>query len=646
MCGIVGFVQPGGLRRREALLTSGKMADTISHRGPDDSGVWIDETAGVTLAHRRLAVIDLSVTGRQPMFSPSGRYVISFNGEIYNHLEIRRKLDLLYPGAVRWKGTSDTESLLAAIDNFGLERALQQSVGMFAFGLWDRRDRTLYLARDRLGEKPLYFGWQNQMFMFSSELKAIACHPSFKSVIDRDALVLFARYGYIPAPRSIYAGIQKLTPGSYLTLTVGTCAHSVGKLPAPKRYWSLQEVIKSGKDRPFEGDTNEAVDALDGLLRQAVASQATADVPLGAFLSGGIDSSMITALMQDSSSQPVKTFTIGFGEPQYNEAHQAKKVAALLGTDHTEMYVQPKDALNVIPRLPMLYDEPFSDSSQIPTAMVTAMARRHVTVALSGDGGDEVFGGYARYSWARDLWRFLSPVPKPIRHVYQHIIAAAPPRLSSAGIVGKARMVSDILSYRFDVVEQLYLLLVSHWRSPLMIVNHTSEPRSSISDYSTWPEVSEVRSRMMAIEALTYLPDDILVKVDRAAMGVSLETRAPFLDHRVVEFAWRLPVSVKIRRRQGKWILRQALYRRVPKPLVARPKRGFIVPIESWLRGPLRDWAEDLLDASRLRIEGFFHVAPIRERWAEHITGRRQWDRSLWDVLMFQAWLQETQARR
>ena len=364
--------------------------------------------------------------------------------------------------------------------------------------------------------------------MFASELKAIACHPSFIGVVDRDALALFTRYGYIPAPWCIYEEIQKLTPGAYVTLRFGSGSQDVGKIPEAKRYWSLQDAIERGIERPFSGDTTEAIETLDGLLRQAVASQAIADVPLGAFLSGGIDSSMIVALMQSHSPRPVKTFTIGFGEADYNEANQAKEVAAFLGTDHTEVYVAPEDALDVIPRLPLLYDEPFSDSSQIPTSIVAGMARKHVTVALSGDGGDEMFGGYARYSWARDLWRVLSPVPASCRRAYQRLIAALPAHWPSAGMIGKARMISDILSYQFDKVEQLYLLLVSHWRSPKTIVSHAREPQSRLSDYSTWPEVAEIRSRMMAIEALTYLPDDILVKVDRAAMGVSLETRAPF----------------------------------------------------------------------------------------------------------------------
>ncbi len=641
MCGVVGFVQPGGFVRQEAILTSSKMADAVAHRGPDDSDVWLDETTGVALAHRRLAVIDLSAAGHQPMVSQSGRYVISFNGEIYNHLDIRRRLETRYPDEIVWKGTSDTESILAAIECLGLQDALQQSVGMFAFGLWDRQERKLYLARDRLGEKPLYFGWQNQVFLFSSELKGMACHPAFSGVVDRGAVALFTRYGYIPAPWSIYEGIQKLAPGAFLELSVGRGAQCYGELPESKRYWSLQDVIERGTERPFEGDTSEAVEVLHEILRQAVVSQAIADVPLGAFLSGGVDSSTIVALMQAHSSRPVRTFTIGFGEHHYDEAVHARKVAELLGTDHTEMYVSPQDALNAIPRLPVLYDEPFSDSSQIPTALVAEMARKHVTVALSGDGGDEVFGGYARYSSARALWRVLSPLPNVVRQTFQRISAAIPARWPSSGIVGKARMLSDILDYQFPTVEQLYFLLVSHWRSPTTVVNQVDEPRTVLSDRSMWPDASEMEGRMMATDTLTYLPDDILVKVDRAAMAVSLETRAPLLDHRVVEFAWRLPLSLKIRGGQGKWILRKVLHGYVPQKLVKRTKRGFIVPIESWLRGPLRDWGEALLDERRLRIDGFFRVAAIRERWAEHIRGVRQWDRCLWDILMFQAWLDE-----
>ena len=615
------------------------MADVIAHRGPDDADVWLDGSVGVALANRRLAVIDLSAAGHQPMCSHSGRYVISFNGEIYNHQELRHRLDGGSGPVVRWTGTSDTESLLAAIEHFGLATALRYAVGMFAFALWDRQERALYLARDRLGEKPLYFGWQNGVFMFASELKSLACHPAFARMIDRQALALYLRHNYIPGPWSIYQDIRKLAPGTFVKIGFGNTPSPVGAEPAPEPYWSLRGVIEAGQERPFEGDAGEAVEALHDVLRQAVESQIAADVPLGAFLSGGIDSSTIVALMQACSPRAVRTFTIGFEEPAYNEAQHAKEVADHLGADHTEMYVSPQDALDVIPKLPVLYDEPFSDSSQIPTSMVAAMTREHVTVALSGDGGDELFGGYTRYYRTRALWRFLGPVPNWMRRVYQGAVAAVPPCWGKGRIYDRACKVSDILD--FQAPEQLYFRLLSHWKAPAAIVQHTSEPRTCLSDHRAWPDAPELASRMMAIDALTYLPDDILVKVDRAAMGVSLETRAPFLDHRVVEFAWRLPLSVKIRKDESKWILRQVLYRHVPRNLVERPKMGFGVPLEAWLRGPLKDWAESLLDESRLRDEGYFRPAPIRKRWREHLDGSRRWDACIWDILMFQAWLDE-----
>ena len=614
------------------------MAAAIAHRGPDDHGVWVDSNDGIALAHRRLAVVDLSSAGHQPMQSPSGRYVIAFNGEIYNHLELRRRVDTRVLSGVKWRGRSDTETFLCAIDFFGLGEVLQHAVGMFAFALWDRQDRTIYLARDRLGEKPMYFGWQHGVFMFGSELKALASHPSFNAEIDREALVLFLRHNYVPAPWSIYKGIYKLTPGTYVKLAIGDARERVGEHPQSERYWSLQGAIANGIDRPFVGDINETVEALHDTLVGAIAPQVTADVPLGAFLSGGIDSSTIVALMQAQSSRPVQTFTIGFEDPGYNEALHAKAVAQHLGTDHTELYASPRDALDVIPRLPSLYDEPFSDSSQIPTVLVSEMTRKHVTVALSGDGGDELFGGYRRYFRMRSLWRLLSPLPDPLRRLYKHLMAVAPAHWGSGiAILDKARKLADILNFQFP--EELYHGLISHWKEPAGVVRKASEPPTKLSDPAMWPRAGELESRLMAIDTLTYLPDDILVKVDRAAMGVSLETRAPFLDHRVVEFAWRLPQSVKIRRGQGKWVLRQVLYKHVPRDLVERPKMGFGVPLSSWLRGSLRDWAESLLDERRLRTDGFFDPEPIRRKWLEHVAGRRQWDAYLWDVLMFQAWL-------
>lgn len=639
MCGLAGFVQRGGFPASQGKLTASKMADMIAHRGPDDAGVWIDDRAGVALASRRLAVIDLSAAGHQPMCSHSGRYVIAFNGEIYNHQELRHRLDGRTGSAVRWFGNSDTESLLAAIEHLGLETALRSAVGMFAFALWDRQERELWLARDRIGEKPLYYGWQNGVFMFASELKSLVCHPAFDGTVDREALVLYLRHNYIPGPWSIYQGIRKLAPGTFVTMGFGKESLQVGAEPEPQAYWSLHEVIEAGRQCPFEGDAGEAVEALHEVLRQAVGSQLEADVPLGAFLSGGIDSSTVVALMQECSPRPVRTFTIGFEEPAYNEAEHARAVANHLGADHTEMYVSPQDALDVIPRLPLLYDEPFSDSSQIPTSMVSAMTREHVTVALSGDGGDELFGGYTRYFRARALWKYLGPAPNWMRRAYRGAVAAVPPRWGRSRTFDRACKLSEILD--FQEPEQLYHRLLSHWRSPAAVVRHGCEPPTAMSDHRRWPDAPDMESRMMAIDTMTYLPDDILVKVDRAAMGVSLETRAPFLDHRVVELAWRLPLSVKIRKNEGKWILRQILYRHVPVNLVERPKMGFGVPLESWLRGPLKDWAESLLDESRLRGEGYFHPAPIRKRWTEHIDGTRRWDACIWDILMFQAWLDE-----
>ena len=616
------------------------MSAAIAHRGPDDDGVWLDAGFGVALAHRRLAVIDLSAAGHQPMCSSSGRYVIVFNGEIYNHAELRKQLDARSSPAIPWVGSSDTEVLLAAIERFGLRRALKDVVGMFAFALWDRQERTLCLVRDRLGEKPLYYGWQNRVFLFGSELKALVAHPCFAGDVDREALLSFLRYKYVPAPWSIYRGIRKLVPGSIVELTLGR--HGPGlDLPEPRRYWSLDDVIKRGRERPFEGRADDAVTALHDVLEEAVVPQVAADVPVGAFLSGGVDSTMIVALMQANSSRPVRTFTIGFKDARYDEAVYAREVARWLGTDHHELYASPQDVMDVIPRLPSMYDEPFSDSSQIPTFLVAEMTRAHVTVALSGDGGDELFGGYQRYFRMRDLLSVLSPIPLGVRRLCVRAINAVPVQWGNGmSVFDRARTLADLLS--FEGEEQLYHSLVSHWRTPVIVARDVSERRITLSDPASWPKVTGIESRMMAVDTVTYLPDDILVKVDRAAMAVSLETRAPFLDHRVVEFAWRLPLLTKIRGRQGKWVLRQVLGRYVPSELVERPKMGFGVPLASWLRDPLRDWAEELLDERRLRTGGYFRPTAIRKRWGEHISGRRRWDASLWTVLMFQAWLAES----
>lgn len=616
----------------------GRMGEAIAHRGPDDSGVWLDVGAGIGLSYRRLSILELSPAGHQPMVSASGRYVIAFNGEIYNHLDLRLQL-----GDRAWRGHSDTETLLAGFEIWGIEQTLQRAVAMFAIALWDRDTRTLTLARDRLGEKPLYYGWQGGVFLFGSELKALKQHPAFVGEVDREALALYLRYCCVPAPRSIYRGVCKLAPGTLLRV----CA-SDRQLPEPKQFWSLKDVIEHGQRELFQGSDAEAVAVLEAKLLDAVRLQQIADVPLGAFLSGGIDSSTVVALMQAQSRRPVRTFTIGFQEAGYNEAEHAKAVARHLGTNHTELYVTPAQAQAVIPRLATLYDEPFADSSQIPTSLVSQMAREHVTVSLSGDAGDELFGGYNRYAWATKILQYPRPLRKLLAHgftalspsawnwLYRALAPVLPKSMRFALPGDKAHKLASILGAESQAA--IYRGLVSTWPAPAEVVLGSEEPATLLDDRASWGDVAALEHRMMALDAMTYLPDDILVKVDRAAMGVSLETRVPFLDHRVVEFAWQLPLSMKIRDGQGKWLLRQVLYKYVPKELIERPKMGFGVPIDAWLRGPLREWAEALLDEARLRREGYFRPEPIRKKWREHLSGRRYWQYYLWDVLMFQAW--------
>lgn len=632
------------LQTAEMLLR--KMGDAIAHRGPDDSGVWTDCSAGIGLSHRRLSIVDLSPAGHQPMSSASGQYVIVFNGEIYNHLSLRKSLGAagLAPD---WRGHSDTETLLAGFDAWGIQATIEKSIGMFAIAIWDKRTRTITLGRDRLGEKPLYYGWQGGTFLFGSELKALHAHPAFNAEVDRNSLALLMRHNCIPAPYSIYRGIAKLQPGCLLTVSLNR--RELYEVP----YWSGRQTIETCLAHPFTGSTGEAVDALEELLKDAIGLQMLADVPLGAFLSGGVDSSTIVALMQAQSSTPVRTFSIGFNDDLYDEAKHAKLVARHLGTNHTEWYVSAQDALDVIPRLSNLYDEPFADSSQIPTHLVSSMARQHVTVSLSGDAGDELFGGYNRYVITNNLWRRLSYLPIEVRSVLAGMITRVPPQKWNAiaksfqsVLSKKAGMVNwgDSLHKGAGVmasssVAELYRGLVSHWPVPSSLVIGSTEPATVITDLTRQPVLNNDVERMMALDLLSYLPDDILTKVDRAAMGVSLETRVPLLDHRVVEFAWRLPLEYKLRDGVGKWALRQVLYKYVPKELIERPKQGFGVPIDSWLRGPLKEWAEGLLNESRLRQEGFFNPAPIRQKWAEHLSGNLNWQYHLWDVLMFQTWL-------
>ena len=646
MCGITGFVADARFDRSQLAPVGQCMADAIRHRGPDDSGVWADAASGVALAFRRLSIIDLSAAGHQPMRSVDGRYTIVFNGEIYNFAELRKDLELS-GDAPAWRGHSDTEVLLALICARGVDQALQRLTGMFAFALWDARERVLHLARDRLGEKPLYHGWLGRTFVFGSELKALRAHPQWNAEIDRGALALYMRYNYIPAPHSIYAGVFKLLPGHVLALPWQS------RQPVIKPYWSAHAVAQRGFTNRSAHIEEELSEELETLLRDTVGKQMVADVPLGAFLSGGIDSSTIVALMQAQSMRPVKTFTIGFQEAQYNEAPHAAAIARHLGTDHTELYVTPKEARDVIPSLHTIYDEPFSDSSQIPTYLVAALARSQVTVALSGDGGDELFGGYTRYAFGQRLWGTLSLLPLPIRRsiawalkaisveqwnaIARPLLAAAPNRYRISLPGQKAHKLAEVLAH--NTSDSLYRGLVSHWNPPGDIVLSDAEPRTLLDDPGV-AAIDDAVARMMLMDLVTYLPDDILVKVDRAAMAVSLETRIPLLDHRVVEFAWTIPLAANLNKNGSKGILRSVLYRYVPKGLVDRPKMGFGVPIDSWLRGPLKDWASDLLEPGRLRREGYLKPELIQQRWREHVSGLRDWHYPLWDVLMFQAWLQ------
>jgi asparagine synthase (glutamine-hydrolysing) len=628
------------------------MAEMLRHRGPDDDGAFVDPAAGLALGFRRLSILDLSQDGHQPMSSPSERYVIVFNGEIYNYRTLRTELE---GSGHRWRGHSDTEVMLAGIERWGFTEAVRRFNGMFAIAVWDRHRRELHLARDRMGEKPMYYGWSGGVLLFGSELKALRAHPRFDAEIDRDALALYFRHNYINAPYSIYRGIFKLPPASIVTFS----ADRPGLLPQPRAFWSVRKAAEEGVRNLFPGSDAEAVEELDRLLRDAVKIRMEADVPLGAFLSGGIDSSTVVALMQAQSARPVKTFSIGFHEPGYDEAPFAKEVAAHLGTDHTELYVAPEEARAVIPLLPTLYDEPFSDSSQVPTFLVSRLARQQVTVSLSGDGGDELFGGYPRYVQAADAWRSLQRVPAAARRGGARALRIMPPAAWTAiartlGPVLPARLRSRNPGDRLQKIaqvaglrsaEELYRGMVSHWADPAAIVVGATEPRTELDDPARWARLPEFLDRMMYLDAVTYLPGDILAKLDRASMGVSLEGRVPLLDHRVVEFAWRIPHSLKMRRGEEKWILRQVLNRYVPRPLVDRPKMGFGIPVGEWLRGPLRPWGEDLLSSAALSEGGILRPAPIRQAWAEHLSGARDWQYRLWDVLVFQAWRRELTGR-
>jgi asparagine synthase (glutamine-hydrolysing) len=651
MCGITGFIQSPSVGAEGLKAQALDMAKALQHRGPDSFGVWVDAECGLALAHRRLAILDLSENGAQPMLSVSGRWVLNYNGEIYNHRALRAALQAA--GAqIQWRGHSDTEVMLAAIEHWGLDQALRRFVGMFAFALWDRQERRLHLARDRFGEKPLYYSVAGRALLFGSELGALQRYSGWRGTVDRDALTLLLRLKSIPAPFSIYRDVRKLPPASLISFEVGDAAKTSLSYPEPRCYWDLQATIDRSLNNRFAGTRLEAVDALDELLRSAVKERMEADVPLGAFLSGGVDSSTIVALMQAQSSRPIKTFTVGFDEQIYNEAPYASAVAQHLGTDHSNLYVSSADVLAVIPQLPTIYDEPFADSAQVPSFLVSKFARQHVTVSLSGDGGDELFGGYNRYLLAPNLRRAIRYLPRASRKLLARAVAGVSPRHWDAlfNTLGKALplrhrlpMAGDLLHkgaamLSTEDVSQLYLNLISQWKSPAGVVIGSHEPDTTVQQLAQWAATLDWQHGMMALDTAWYLPSDVLVQLDRASMAVSLESRVPFLDPSVFEFAWRLPLNYKLHDGQGKWPLRQVLYKYVPRELIDRPKMGFGMPIDVWLRGPLREWAESLLSETRLNREGFFNSSEIRLKWAQHLNHTHNWHYELWNVLMFQQW--------
>jgi asparagine synthase (glutamine-hydrolysing) len=646
MCGLTGFVADASAVD-DLVRTVRGMCDAIAHRGPDDSGEWVDAGAGVALGFRRLSIIDLSPAGHQPMVSASGRYVATLNGEIYNFEELRRELreaGLAPP----FRGHSDTEVMLAAFEAWGVEAAVKRFNGMFAIALWDRERRCLQLVRDRMGVKPLYYGFGGRTFLYGSELKALRKHPDFRGTIDRGALHLYLRFMYVPAPYTIYEGIHKLIPGTILTFDPATGQTETTVC------WSVREAALHGVSHPFQGSEDDASRELESLLRDAVRIRMVADVPLGVFLSGGVDSSIVTALMQAESPVPVRTFSIGFEDAVYDEAPFAAAVARHLGTNHTELYMSTDDVLAVIPKLPSIYDEPFADSSQMPTHLVALLARRHVTVSLSGDGGDELFGGYTRYFLGQQLFRRMDWVPGVLRpvigraltlfpsHQWDRLLALArpvlPSKLRQPRGGERIHKVARVLAGK--ELDDLYFELVSLWSN---VVIGGAAPTAPVTMREEWPPLSDSIERMMYFDQISYLPDDILTKVDRASMAVSLEAREPLLDYRLVEFAWSLPLSMKVHAGKGKHVLRRVLDRYVPRTLIERPKMGFGIPVETLLRGPLRDWAESLLDPALMRAQGYLDVAAVRAKWDAHVEGNADWQTHLWGVLMLQAWLQENQ---
>lgn len=651
MCGFSGFLGFNNFVIDDVNKIAHKMSTSLEHRGPDNQGFWTDFDTEIALVHRRLSILDLTDTGSQPMFSKSQRFVIVFNGEIYNHLDLRVEINKSIGfGSSSWLGTSDTETLLACVEYWGIEFTLEKLTGMFAFALWDRMERRLVLARDRIGEKPLFYGWQKNVFLFGSELKALRCHPDFQREINRESLANYLQFSYLPAPQSIYNNIFKLTPGCFLEIKYSDLNNKL----RPRAYWSFSRIVSQAQLNPFIGSESEAVNYLESLISKSIKGQMLSDVPIGAFLSGGIDSSLIVALMQQQSNSNVKTFSIGFHENEFNEAHYAKAVAQHLGTDHNDLYVTSEDALNVIPSLPTIYDEPFADISQIPTFLVSQLAKSRVSVCLSGDAGDELFCGYDRYFLSCSMWEKIKLIPLFLRRLmasgilsispnaWNKIFSFVPLKYKTSNIGHKLHKGANLLDV--NSFEEIYYHFVSHWHNASELVVGAGDSSNYLFEKLPVFDELDFISQMMALDSTAYLPDDILVKVDRAAMAVSLETRIPLLDHRVIDFAWKLPHSMKFKNGNSKWILRKILYKYVPSRLIDRPKMGFSVPIDSWLRGPLREWAEALIDERRLNNEGFFNTSLVKKKWEEHLSGKRNWQYSIWNVLMFQAWLESEKA--
>ncbi len=644
MCGIAGFILSKSISLDELKSISGSMASVIQSRGPDDYGTWVNDSKNLAFSHRRLSILDLSSGGHQPMASNSNRYVICYNGEVYNHEDLREYLPRDFP----WRGHSDTETILEIIELFGIHKALTLFVGMFAISVWDKKYSKLYLARDRMGEKPLYYGWTDHGFVFGSQLSALKQFPNFNNQISRESLAHFLKLSYVPAPLSIYQDIYKLEPGSFLELDPETI---FSKDIVKTKYWDFKHVAETNSSNQIS-DPLEASQLVRDALKKSVGRQMISDVPLGAFLSGGIDSSLIASLMQEQSNIPIKTFTIGFEELDFDESPYAKKVADYIGTDHSEFTVTAREALDVIPNLPHFYDEPFADSSQIPTYLVCKQARQKVTVAISGDGGDEIFGGYNRYFWSSRIWNKISWMSPSLRKIFGTTLNKIPISTlshignqfnkfapASSGIDNFPDKVNKMAQRLKEVTneDELYTSLVSQWNNPSELIR--GDYNFNVDNLNE-TSLEDQASKMMYWDSISYLPDDILCKVDRASMAVSLETRAPFLDHELVELAWRLPIETKIENNTGKIVLRKILNEYIPNNLIDRPKSGFGIPVGDWLRGPLRNWAEELISENKLEEEGIFNYQPIRKAWYEHLSGDFDHTHKIWNILMFQAWLE------